>query len=189
MQGVSFLKLVGRETPVTMADERALPAKDESFEAATHSAAQKTTDRLCQACRNIFVNPLKHVPTAEHTQNQPHHATAHDCQRSADAGCPVCVIVWRRGTANGTIDVFPLKLESAFSQYTVSTNKTGHYSHKHWPPETLVLTISTGSVSYARGLGPLHVFANDGVDFALLDVAGMCLQRFDLGLVVLADGL
>ena len=99
--------------------------------------------------------------------------SALDCQRAVQYGCPICMVVWRHATADGTVDVAALKLEAAFSTWSVSTNgeRDEHQRHRHWSEDTVTLTISTGSVSYARGLGPMHVIANDHLDFALVHVS------------------
>lgn len=93
------------------------------------------------------------------------------------SGCPICVVVWRHATGGGTIDLFALKLSSAFSRWSVKKNGKDDDKHEHWSDETVIMNISTGSVSYARGLGPLHVFAHDQLDFAVVDASGMWWYR------------
>jgi len=158
-------------------DQEDVPKQD-----AAHQAVARTMRRLCSACQRICGS---NVGSLKDPENDTHHATASDCKRAVRSGCPVCAVVWRHATADGTVDVTSLKLKAAFSTWSVSTNgeRDAHQRHRHWPEDTVTLTISTGSVSVAQGLGPMHIFANDNVDFALVETSREYCVSFARGLV------
>ncbi|KAH8660402.1 heterokaryon incompatibility protein-domain-containing protein [Xylariales sp. PMI_506] len=155
-------------------------------------AVNRTTESLCSACQAIFTKPLTTTPTPEAprsgaapspwdiredlTSDQPerayfaqglHHATAIECYAASCSGCPICHTVWLRATNHGAVDVLGISLEGDFSTWTVKLNGTGVYAHPNWPADLLILSISVGSISKAKGQGILHIFANDQVVFGL----------------------
>jgi hypothetical protein len=104
-----------------------------------------------------------------------HHSRARDCKAAADAGCPICYIVWTKASDHGKIDLLHLRgLKSRFTGFWVKKKiENPHESLQRFPAETIVITILTHPIAKARKLdSPHYLEANCEIYFVLDSLEG-----------------